>query len=468
MSVSALRARLLTMHQTGWSILPHQTPQLHVASELAHAALAGRVSAADCAERMAAALARKHRWVKPLAGRIFLRFGSRMGQVNRAALVEFIVQDAAFRYAWYHKDPPRIARYSLVSPAMEPRRGTLAACALPSLPTPGDIARWLGISIPTLDWFADLRGMNERHEGTELAHYRRRWIEKRQGHRLIEVPKPRLREFQRRILRDILAAVPVHAAAHGFVTGRSCITHVRRHLGKRTVLRMDLRQFFSSIPAARVHALFRTLGYPEASARVLSALCTTSTPARVLGAVPTVGQRHSLPNGDRAQLERRHLPQGAPTSPALANLCALHLDLRVDGLARSLDCDYTRYADDPALSGGEALRRAAPRLPATIAAIALEEGFEVNHRKTRAMHHSRRQVLTGLVINEKPNLRRAEFDRLKAILHNCAATGPTAQNREGRRDFRAHLAGRVAYLASVNPAKGRKLAATFARIDWNA
>jgi RNA-directed DNA polymerase len=167
------------------------------------------------------------------------------------------------------------------------------------------------------------------------------------------------------------------------------------------------------------------------------------------------------------QLEVPHLPQGAPTSPALSNLCALHLDLRLDALAGSIGASYTRYADDLAFSGGEEMRRRAKRLELTVAAIAREERFEVNHRKTRVMRRSSRQTLTGIVVNDKLNIRRDEYDRLKAILTNCANRGAASQNRDAHADFRAHLIGRIGYVRTVNAQRGAKLHSIFERIDWS-
>jgi hypothetical protein len=82
------------------------------------------------------------------------------------------------------------------------------------------------------------------------------------------------------------------------------------------------------------------------------------------------------------------------------------------------------------------------------------------------MPRSHRQVLTSIVVNDKPNVKRVEVDRLKAILTNCIRSGPAGQNRDGLRDFRAHLAGRISQVASVNPARGGKLRALFDRIAW--
>ncbi len=428
-----------------------------VAHSLAHALLSGVCDTEGFVQRATWLLGRKHRWLTPLCKRVFRAFGSSLEERDHTRLTEWIRHDHGYRAAWLSARPPRIAHYLLEPPRMSPRRGALAACALPDLPTPGDLAAWLGVSVSELDWFADVRGMNAP-EGP-LCHYRFMWVPKSYGMRLMEVPKIRLREIQRRILRGILDHVPVHRAAHGFCRGKSCRTYVEPHVGREVVLRMDLRNFFPSIPSPRIHALFDTLGYPEAVARTLAALCTNAVPM-------AVAKRSAASWLDAKRLGTPHLPQGAPTSPALANLCALHLDLRMDELAKSMDGQYTRYADDLAISGGESLRRRTVNISSLVTKIAVEEGFDINHRKTRIMHRSCRQLLTGVVVNERVNVRRQEFDRLKAVLTNCARQGPALQNRDGIRDFRAHLSGRIAHVVSLNGERGKKLQEIFHRIEW--
>jgi RNA-directed DNA polymerase len=98
--------------------------------------------------------------------------------------------------------------------------------------------------------------------------------------------------------------------------------------------------------------------------------------------------------------------------------------------------------------------------------IVLEEGFVPNFRKTRVMPRAVCQHVTGLVVNSHPNLDRAEFDRLKATLTNCARHGPASQNRAGVAQFRSHLLGRVAFCEQVNAARGKKLRCLFEAIDW--
>ncbi len=128
--------------------------------------------------------------------------------------------------------------------------------------------------------------------------------------------------------------------------------------------------------------------------------------------------------------------------------------------------EYTRYADDLAFSGGEDFEGRAGRFSTHVAAIVLEQGFSVNHRKTRIMRQGVRQRLAGLTANQRVNVIRADFDRLKATLTNCVRKGAASQNREGHPMFRAHLEGRVGFVESINPAKGRRLRRIFEQIAW--
>jgi RNA-directed DNA polymerase len=142
------------------------------------------------------------------------------------------------------------------------------------------------------------------------------------------------------------------------------------------------------------------------------------------------------------------------------------MDCRLSALAKSAGARYTRYADDLAFSGGAEFERSAERFGLHVAAILLEEGFRVHHRKTRVMHQGVRQHLVGLVTNQRVNVVRGDFDLLKAVLTNCVRTGPESQNREGRLDFRAHLVGQVGFVEMINPAKARRLREILERIQW--
>jgi RNA-directed DNA polymerase len=228
---------------------------------------------------------------------------------------------------------------------------------------------------------------------------------------------------------------------------------------------MDLRHFFPSFRAARIQTLFRTMGYPEPVADLLGGICTNCTPRETWEQYGMAGD-YDMRFQARMLYCRPHLPQGAPSSPALGNLCFYRADCRLSGLASSAGAQYTRYADDLAFSGDEEFARRIERFSTHVAVILLEEGFDVHHRKTRIMCHGVRQHLAGLVLNRHMNVMRADFDRLKAILTNCVRLGPASQNRESNPTFRSHLEGRVAFVETINAAKGKRLRAIFDQIPW--
>jgi hypothetical protein len=352
---------------------------------------------------------------------------------------------------------------------MTPAPGPPASWPLPAIATPADLASFLVLAPNQLDWFADCQSREGDDRDDPVRHYRYRWVGKPSGSfRLIEAPKSRLKQFQRKLLDAILLPIPPHDAAHGFRPGRSVTTFVEPHVGQTIVLKMDLADFFASITSARVIAIYLTAGYPEAVARVLTGLCTNTVPLSVWNLLETERDlARSTGNWRSRRLYREpHLPQGAPTSPALANLAAYRLDARLAGLARTAEARYTRYADDLVFSGGDAFARTIARFPSHVAAIALEEGFHVQHRKTRVMRQGVRQRAAGVVINQKINITRNDYEQLKAILCNCARHGPHSQNRAGVADFRAYLAGRVAHVARLNPERGQRLTRLFERIGW--
>ncbi len=286
-------------------------------------------------------------------------------------LAEFLRDDEGFRKA-RRRHALRLRFDRWPEPIMTPAPGPPGSWPVPPITTTTELARFLDIEPNQLDWFADYQSRERLATVEPLRHYRYRWVAKRSGSlRLIEAPKPRLKRLQRRVLDAILANIPTHDAAHGFRPGRSVLSFVEPHVGRSIVLKMDLRDFFVSISAARVIALYLTAGYPEPVARLLTGLCTNTIPLEVW---KQAGDFHD--NGARAvaswqagRLYRRpHLPQGAPTSPALANLAMFRLDARLAGLARAAEAHYTRYADDLVFSGGEAFARSIGRFPIHVAA----------------------------------------------------------------------------------------------------
>jgi retron-type reverse transcriptase len=317
----------------------------------------------------------------------------------------------------------------------------LVELGLPLLHTGADLARAMEIKLGVLRWLTFHR------RGAALVHYHRYQIPKRSGgQRLISAPKPQLAQAQHWVLEKILSRLATTDLAHGFVKRRSIVSNAAAHVGQAVVANMDLADFFPSVTFRRVKGLFqKRMGYSEQVATVLALL--TTEPPRL--PVAYDGRRYW------AALGERRLPQGACTSPALTNLVCRRLDHRLDGLARSMDFTYTRYADDLTFSGDAV--DSIGRLLRGVRSVLTDEGFDENRAKTRIMRRGRRQEVTGVVVNDRPTVSRTEIRRLRAILHNCARHGLESQNRSGHPHFAAYLRGKVAYVAMVDPVRGQQL-----------
>jgi retron-type reverse transcriptase len=324
----------------------------------------------------------------------------------------------------------------------------LQAAKLPVLSTPADVADALGLTIPRLRWLAF------HSDAAELIHYVRFTVPKKSGGvRELAAPHKSLAAAQRWIFQSILQGLPTHAAAHGFVRGRSICTNAMPHVGRHTLVNADLKDFFPTITYPRVCGAFEALGYSPAVSTILALLCTES-PRRV---VEYAGRTFYVAAGPRA------LPQGACTSPALSNLIARRLDSRLAGIAAKLGWQYTRYADDLSFSADAdvAPDKKIGYLLARIRHIAQDEGFHVNERKTRVLRRSAAMSVTGVVVNERPGVCRRQRRRLRAILHNASRSSLAEQNRSNEPQFAAKIRGQIAFVQMVNAEQGRKLAEAY-------
>jgi retron-type reverse transcriptase len=258
---------------------------------------------------------------------------------------------------------------------------------------------------------ADLRALAEDVERQYQCYYPvspRASQNGRRKRRWIEAPRPALKAVQRRILDRLAYQLPPTPYAHGFVPGRSILTHARNHCGRAWVLAMDIVDFFPSVSNERVAAIASELPLLPADRRLFVRLVT----------------------------RREHLPQGAPTSPHLANLVTRSMDHALADLARRSGWAYSRYADDLALSGDtdpQPLRLHVER-------IVERFGFRIARRKTKLMPASRRQRVTGLVVNDRVTVPRPLRRRLRAILHRVRLDGWESVDAEGPHEVLGHLA----------------------------
>lgn len=207
--------------------------------------------------------------------------------------------------------------------------------------------------------------------------------------RLVAAPRKPLKQVQKAIVKKFLADIPLPDECTGFRPGMSILTNALPHCQKRFVFNTDIEDFFGSISSERVLGLYLRLGFSFPVSCVLTELTT------YIGC----------------------LPQGAPSSPYLANLIAYSMDADLAEFCAGNEWNYTRYCDDITISGNSTFSLADMR---TISDIVEVEGFRINIRKTRFHKHNSKQVVSGLVVNEKPNLPRAKRRQIRALFHQAS------------------------------------------------
>jgi RNA-directed DNA polymerase len=291
------------------------------------------------------------------------------------------------------------------------------------------LAQKLGLPYETLLYLS-----SNRYQST--VGYTSTKIPKRHGgYREIDAPRSKLKTIQRWLLDHILAEVDLHTSAHGFKRGRSICTNAMPHVGKELLIKMDLKDFFPTVTFPRVLGVYLDIGYVYSVALILTRLSSY----------------------------KRRLPQGAPTSPALSNLVCRKMDQRLSGLATRMDYSYTRYADDITFS--TVAPNAPPdRLIRVACQIIAEEGFVFSQEKLSIRRKGSRQLVTGLIVNEKLSIPREDRKRLRAIIHNIQTQGLESQNRDNCPYFLERLEGYVAFVDGVNRQQGEKFRSEIEKI----
>jgi retron-type reverse transcriptase len=294
---------------------------------------------------------------------------------------------------------------------------------------------------------ARLTGVSKWEWGNRVPLYRVFFIPKRNGSsRIIHSPCDSLRWIQGLIKTCILDPAPVHSeCVSAFRPGRSILHHSMQHAGKAVVIKMDLQDFFPSVTFPKVEQVFRKLGFAGAVARQLTLLTTTNLREgrEMPEQIPPETQGLSRPETWRS------LPQGAPTSPQLANMAAARLDLRLIGLCKSFGFHYSRYADDLTFSSPDSKAKASTLIRA-VQQIVETSGFWVNPEKTRIMRATSTQKVTGLIVGSgQPRVPRKVMRRVRAMVHQSKT----------KDSFQEHnrLRGYLSFIKMINEDQFSKL-----------
>lgn len=251
--------------------------------------------------------------------------------------------------------------------------------------------------------------------------------------RMISAPSRELKERQKWILNNILYKLKNKDCVHGFVRGRSIVTNASCHVGKKEILCIDIADFFPSIKLDQVKEIFIKIGYTNQVARRLGELCTF---------IPIMS-------------EVEELPQGAPTSPALANIVFDAVDSRLLEYAHENQLVYTRYADDLTFSTDTA--NIEKHLDNLIHFIT-ESGFQINKDKTHIMKDNYRKMVTGLIVNEKVKVPKKFKRRFKQELYYCQKYGISqhlqAIGRSNAINFQEYMYGKAYFIKMVEAGLG--------------
>lgn len=321
------------------------------------------------------------------------------------------------------------------------------------------------LSISTLDDLANYFGYASYEKFKGLIYpaplYWGFFVSKKSGGtRFIETPGAKLKQLQRKLATELRDCFGKRSpSAHSFRSGKSVVTNALPHVRQRSVVRVDLSDFFHQVHFGRVKGVFLSppFSFPADVAAVLAHLCCVN----------------------------KRLPQGAPTSPILTNYVCQSMDRQLRSLAARYKARYTRYADDLTFSFTSTPLQKIPReLFITVVrengAIEIEagpllveairkQGFIINLEKTYGANSDKRQIVTGIVVNNGlsvpsryiSELRRALFLWRKGGLAEVEAKAMPVLHRKRyasgvQPSAPKVIRGKLAWLANVVGRSGRQ------------
>jgi RNA-directed DNA polymerase len=264
-------------------------------------------------------------------------------------------------------------------------------------------------------------------------------------------------DVQRWVLHNILAAYEVHRCSWAYRPGRSIVTCAKNHVGARWLVKLDVHNFFGSIHEEKVFRIFDALGYTRLLSFELARLCTRN-------AIGEHGRR--IGHAPYLAMPRGSLPQGAPTSGALANAAMLDFDEKLANLAERRGLVYTRYSDDIVFSTIGTFTRRAAALVNDASSALRNSGLEVHRRKTRIIPPGARKIVLGLTVLDDTVALPGEFKRrIEVHVRGVGKFGLVEHARHRR--FRSvlsmveHIDGCIAFASSVDKAFADLLKADF-------
>lgn len=268
------------------------------------------------------------------------------------------------------------------------------------------------------------------------------------GERVIYAPSAGLKAIQKCLNLIFQTVYSPHKAAKGFVPNKSIVDNAKLHTGKIYVYNIDLKDFFPSIDQARV---WGRLQYPPFNlnkkterlelAGIIASLCCNEMEVNRLDE-----------NGEWCKVLKNVLPQGAPTSPTLSNIVCEKMDYYLTAVAKRFNLKYSRYADDITFSSMHNVYQEDSEFIKELHRIITEQNFHIQECKTRLQQNCYRQEVTGLVVNEKINVKKRYIKQLRMWLYLWEHYGYDKANKYFQEQYKGdkgHISKRQPDLAKV-------------------
>lgn len=299
--------------------------------------------------------------------------------------------------------------------------------------------------------------------------------------RTICVPNPQLLIVQRWLANNVLnhAKSLNHAASKAFAPGSNLLQAAQPHCGARWLIKLDIQNFFESISEIAVYRAFRQIGYQPLVAFEFSRLCTRLGGKTMRRRRPqwriNPYRHYKISAYKHNHMRIGHLPQGAPTSPMLANITMYALDEEIHSLASSHNLIYSRYADDIVLSTTDAdfTRELGSNIVRSVYRILGKYGFSPNVTKTRIVPPRARKIVLGLLVDEPhPRLPREFREKMRMHLYYLKKEDVGPARHAIRRGFiavaslRNMLYGLAAFASQIEPQYGMSLRSELDEIPW--
>lgn len=296
-------------------------------------------------------------------------------------------------------------------------------------------------------------------------------------YRIISVPDDRLMATQRWINAQILQKMDVHDASTAFKSGCDIVEAASRHCGCRWLIKMDIVNFFESVSEQQVFHVFSAAGYQKLVAFELARICTRMGQH----SFARRGRKWMSPGQpDQAITEYHssllgHLPQGAPTSPMLANLAMVRFDEIVTAIAADRGLVYSRYADDLSFSTDDDAfdRSHAQTLISLVKSELQNHGFRSHYAKTKICPPGSRRIVLGLLVDgDEPRLSKSYRKKLDQHLHFMSPNSVGPVDHAAHKNFttvyglKNHVEGLIIHAAQVDRTYAQTAWDKFNRIEW--